>query len=365
MALKDIIGQENAIKILQGCIAKNRIPHALFFAGDEGIGKRLTAINFAKTLNCKNTEHRTQNTDNNNLPLGFEALRSEDSLGSGLCALGSDVIDSCDQCPSCTKIDKGNHPDVFVIGPEGDGGQIKVSVIRELEEALSYKPFEGTYKIAVIDNAEKMNQEASNAFLSTLEAPPSQSILVLISSRPDMLLGTIRSRCQRINFTPLPIDAMTNLLQENFKKLNHEQTLLISTLSGGRAGYALNEELITQRDMSFNILKLMLNRFEEELRDDSVSMEELFDWAQLWLRDMSVYKATGRADLLINRDLESDIKAIACDATLKDILKLARELYNIKINLNFNLNEKLTLNYTSLLMRKRLGKPEQINARRQ
>lgn len=353
MALKDIIGQENAIKILQGCIAKNRIPHALFFAGDEGIGKRLTAINFAKTLNCRK-EARKSGSDEV-MELQLIAPLHSDSFTSSLPDFLTS-LDSCDQCPSCTKINKGNHPDVFIIGPEGDGGQIKVSVIRELEEALSYKPFEGTYKIAVIDNADKMNQEASNAFLSTLEAPPSQSILILISSRPDMLLGTIRSRCQRISFTPLPIDDMTDLLQEKFKKLDHEQALLISTLSGGRAGYGLNEDLMAQRDMSFNILKLMLNRFEEELRDDNVSMEELFDWAQLWLRDMSVYKATGRADLLINRDLESDIKAIACDTTLKDILKLARELYNIKINLNFNLNEKLTLNYTSLIMRKRLGK---------
>jgi len=349
MALKDIFGQGNAIRILQGCIAKKRIPHAMLFAGDEGIGKRLTAINFAKTLNCqgrvKSLESGVmsgsmfQNSELNTQNLKFKTQ-----------------IDSCDQCPSCAKIDKGNHPDVFIIGPEGDGGQIKVSAIRELEEALAYKPFEGNYKIAVIDNADKMNQEASNAFLSTLEAPPSQSILMLISSRPDMLLGTIRSRCQRISFTPLPLDAMTDLLLEKFRNLNHEQALLISTLSGGRVGYGLNEDLIAQRDRSFNILKLLLNRFEEEIRDDNVSMEEWFDWAQVWLRDMAVYMATGRADLFINRDREAEIKAIAGETTLKDILKLARELYNIKINLNFNLNEKLTLNYTSLLMRKRLGK---------
>jgi hypothetical protein len=85
-------------------------------------------------------------------------------------------------------------------------------------------------------------------------------------------------------------------------------------------------------------------------------MEEWFDWVQVWLRDMAAYKTTGRADLFINRDREAEIKAIAGETTLKDILKLARELYNIKTNLNFNLNEKLTLNYTSLLMRKRLGK---------
>jgi len=349
MALKDIIGQERAINILQGCIAKKRIPHAMLFAGDEGIGKRLTATNFAKTLNCirvKSYEPGVMSKDlfddNSKLETQNPELETQ--------------TDSCGQCPSCLKIDKGNHPDVFIVGPEGDGGQIKVSVIRELERAFSYKPFEGNYKVAVIDNAETMNGEAANAFLDTLEAPPSQSILILISSRPDMLLPTIRSRCQRISFMPLPIFKMADVLQKKSKDLDHERSLLLSTLSGGRPGYALNENLIAQRDRSFNMLQLMLNRFEEDSRDNKISIEEWLDWVQVWLRDMAVFKATERADLLINKDREGEIKDLSETATLKDILKLARELYNIRTNLKFNLNEKLTLNYTSLLMRKRLGK---------
>jgi DNA polymerase-3 subunit delta' len=359
MALKDIIGQENAINILQGCIAKKRIPHALLFAGDEGIGKRLTAINFAKALNCRKEGMKSGSDEAMELPL--ISTSHADSFTSPLPPLIA-PLDSCDQCPSCTKIDKGNHPDVYIIGPEGDGGQIKVSVIRGLEESLSYKPFEGSYKIAVIDNADKMNQEASNAFLSTLEAPPSQSILILVSSRPEMLLATIRSRCQRISFTPLPLDAMTDLLQEKFRELDQGQARLLSALSGGRVGYALNEDLMLLRDRSFNMLQKMLNRYEEEIRDDRLSVEEWFDWVQVWLRDMAVLKATERADLLINRGMEGELKAIAETASLKDILKLARELYNIRTNLNFNLNEKLTLNYTSLLMRKRLGEKQRLTA---
>jgi len=349
MALKDIIGQERAINILQGCIAKKRIPHAMLFAGDEGIGKRLTAINFAKTLNCIRVKSYEPGVMSKDL---FDDNSKLENQNPEL----ETQTDSCGQCPSCLKIDKGNHPDVFIVGPEGDGGQIKVSVIRELERAFSYKPFEGNYKVAVIDNAETMNGEAANAFLDTLEAPPSQSILILISSRPDMLLPTIRSRCQRISFMPLPIFKMADVLQKKSKDLDHERSLLLSTLSGGRPGYALNENLIAQRDRSFNMLQLMLNRFEEDSRDNKISIEEWLDWVQVWLRDMAVFKATERADLLINKDREGEIKDLSETATLKDILKLARELYNIRTNLKFNLNEKLTLNYTSLLMRKRLGK---------
>ncbi len=364
MALKDIIGQENAINILQRCIANKRIPHALLFAGDEGIGKRLTAVNFAKTLNCSRVKSYESRVMSKGL---FEDNPEPETWDSEL----ETQTDACDQCPSCTKIDRGQHPDVFIIEPEGEGGQIKVSVIRELEEKLSYKPFEGNYKITIIDNADKMNQEAANAFLDTLEAPPALSILILISSRPDVLLATIRSRCQRISFMPLPLDTMSRLLHEKFKKFDPGAALLLSTLSGGRLGYAMNEDLMMQRDRSFDMLQSMLNRPEEEIRDDKISMEEWFDWVQMWLRDVAVFIVTQQADFLLNRDREDEIKTFAMTTTVKDILKLTRELYNIKEHLNFNLNEKLTLNYTSLLMRKRLRKAqpkgpsmERTNARR-
>jgi len=348
MALRDIIGQEKAVHILQGCIARDRVPHALLFAGDDGIGKRLTALNFAKALNCNGVQGSESGVSNEGLFENTEFRTPDSKLQT--------LPDSCDQCPSCTKIEKANHADVFFIGPEGDGGQIKVSVIRGLEEALSYKPFEGTYKIAIIDNAENMNQEAANAFLKTLESPPSQSILILVSSRPDMLLPTIISRCQRINFNPLPLHVMGALLAEKSGKNDDGQSLLLSALSGGRPGYALNENLIAQRDKVFASLKRLSDSADEEEKGD---MEELLEWAQVWLRDLAVFKATGRADLLINSDREGEIKALVQGAELEGILKLARELYNISVNTRFNLNEKITRNYTGLLIRKRLGR---INA---
>ena len=141
MALKDIIGQQRALDILRGCIARDRVPHALLFAGDEGIGKKLTAVNFAKALNCRKEE-----SDD------LFAINEEPSASSGL-----DEIDNCGVCASCRKIDNANHPDVIMIAPEGDGGQITVSVIRELQGALSYKPYEGKWKIAIIDSADRLN----------------------------------------------------------------------------------------------------------------------------------------------------------------------------------------------------------------
>ncbi|MBL7032427.1 MAG: DNA polymerase III subunit delta' [Nitrospira sp.] len=345
MALKDIIGQEKALNILKGCINKKRIPHAIFFAGDEGIGKKLAAINFAKTINCTGA------------PVKSDMFSFD--VEDGTAEQDTVFKDACDKCPSCIKIDKGSHPDVFTLSPEGDGRQITVSAIRQLEESLSYKPFEGEWKIAIIDNAERLNRSAANAFLQTLEEPSQKSILILISSRPDIIIATIRSRCQRINFTPLPIDRMSELLEEKYAEFDHEQASLLSTLSGGRLGYALNENLIAQRDWSFDIFDQMLGSPEDNLWEDRNAMEEWFEWGQLLLRDIAAFKATGRSDLIINRDKMDEIKNISQGSTLKDILKLSREFYTIKERLHFNLNKQLTFNYTSLLLKEMLRKKDQ------
>lgn len=333
MALKDIVGQERALEILRGSIAKNRLAHAYLFTGEEGIGKKLTAINFAKMLNCRN----------NRSPYPFR--------------LPPHAIDCCDECPSCTKIDRTIHPDFFLIAPEN--GQIKIGAIRRLGESLSYKAFEGKWKIAVVDSADTLNQSAANAFLKTLEEPPPQSLLVLISSMPELIPLTIRSRCQRINFLPLSHKKMDELLRYKHSKeglnVHSKQAMLISMLSGGRPGWALSNDLIERRDRAFDEFKSLLKGIEEDLWVDRDSMEEWFDWVQLWLRDIAVYNATGRPDLLINQDKEKEIANISKKAELKDILKLSDTLYNIKDALRFNLNKQLTLYHTYFLLKKTFG----------
>ncbi len=328
MSLKDILGQEQALEILTGCITKNHIAHAYFFAGEDGIGKKLTAINFAKLLNCQNNRDASR------------VARNE--------------TDCCDECPSCIKTDKAIHPDVFFVAPED--GMIKVDVIRQLEESLSYKAFEGGSKIAIIDEANTLNQSAANAFLKTLEEPPDQSILVLISSMPELIPLTIRSRCLKINFSPLPLNKMEEFLRQKQHaedtEIDMERAKLLGLLSGGRPGWALSKNLIERRDRSFDDFISLLGRVKEGLWEDRDSMEEWFDWAQLWLRDIAVFRATGRGELLINHDMGKEIKNISKKAELRDILELSNALCSIRDLLRFNLNIQLTLYHTHLLLKK-------------
>ncbi|MFA4828577.1 MAG: hypothetical protein WC594_05120, partial [Thermodesulfovibrionales bacterium] len=165
MALKDIIGQEKAINILLGTLSQDRIPSSYLFAGESGIGKKFTAVNFAKTLNCQQLTRKRGSAEarGSELP-DFSASELANLRTSGLQA------DCCDECPSCKKIDSQTHPDFMMVTPEKS--EIRVEEVRAIEEALSFAPYEGKRKVVIVDEAEAMNASAANAFLKTLEEPP-------------------------------------------------------------------------------------------------------------------------------------------------------------------------------------------------
>ncbi|MCX6928045.1 MAG: DNA polymerase III subunit [Verrucomicrobia bacterium] len=179
MAFKDFPEQQQGVKLLQRSLERGRLAHAYLFTGHhldllEGLTRTL-----AKTLNCLQ-------------PL----------MQAGL------AIDCCDRCLSCQKIEHGNHADVFWVRPESKSRVIKIGQIvhrddsppRVLLDAVNLKPTESRYKIGVIVAADRMHDSAANAFLKTLEEPPRQSVLILLTTEPQRLLETILSRCLRLNF---------------------------------------------------------------------------------------------------------------------------------------------------------------------
>lgn len=204
MSFRDIKGQDNAILFLKGSIRKNRVSHAYIFLGPRGVGKRLTALNFAKALNC-----------------------------------GSETPDRpCDMCNSCEKIDNLRHPDLFLLKSEKDNSIIKIDAIRGLIKNMTLKPYEAKKKVCIIDDAHLMNQEASNALLKTLEEPPSESILILIADRSDDLFPTIVSRCQIVKFFPLSIEEVKKILI-NEHKVDELKAHILSHIASGSIGEAL------------------------------------------------------------------------------------------------------------------------------
>lgn len=314
MALRDVIGQDKAINILLGTIQKGRIPSSYLFAGESGIGKKFTAINLAKTLNCLN-------------PTGK-------------------ATDCCDECPSCRKIDACVHPDFLLILPKD--GQIKIEEIRAISDMLSFKPFEGRKKIIIVDEANTMNPYAANAFLKTLEEPPEFSLIILISSNPDSLPDTIRSRCWRVNFAPLSDKACKEVIKRTVSAGSQLSTLL--RLSMGRPARVTSEDLIGKREWFIKLMQGMLNA-EKHVWASKEEMERWFEFMLIFLRDIATAKVTQDEAYLINIDLKDYIKKLSTSVDLEVIVEKYQRLNELKGYFGFNLNKSLVWNYTACILR--------------
>lgn len=302
MSFQDIFGHERQIEQLQSALAQGRIPHAFLFCGLEGIGKRTTARTFAKALNC----------------LGNQC--------------GSGQNDSCDACFSCLKVDHNNHLDIITLEPEGQF--IKIQAIRNLQERMKFKPWEGKKRVCIIDNAERMNDVAANALLKILEEPPAANIMILISAFSSQLPATILSRCQQIRFNPLPEEKVAAFLQQRLS-LDPSASRLLANSAGGSIARAIEMHSGSYLDMRKEIIEVAaagwmhdpllrlssLSRFgptREEVMGRLVILRTCY-------RDAIVYKETGAAGALINQDQQDMIK------TLSDRLSLTDMISNIKV----------------------------------
>jgi DNA polymerase-3 subunit delta' len=172
MAFKNFSGQSQGVELLQRSLACGRLGHAYLFTGDSLEELETLARTLAKTLNC---------------------LQPQKISGA--------ATDCCDECVNCRKIENANHADVHWARPESKSRIITIDQMRDVMQQIQLKPTEAGYKIAVIAGADRLNQQAANAFLKTLEEPPQKSILILLSTEPSRILETILSRCLRLNFS--------------------------------------------------------------------------------------------------------------------------------------------------------------------
>jgi DNA polymerase-3 subunit delta' len=317
MSFKDIYGHEKQLSVLQTAMARDRIPHAYLFYGMEGVGKRTVAEVFAKALNCKN---------------------------------GRDILDACDVCPSCLKIDHRNHPDVITIHAEGQF--IKVKEIRAIQEQMKFRPFEGGKRIIIIGDAERMNIVSANALLKTLEEPSASNILILITSRLYLLPMTILSRCQHLRFNPLQKETVASYLQEKLS-LDYQSSYLISLSSGGSIGKAAELNDDSHLAMKAPVLDIMSQtRMKDPLRllflagDFGQERKEIMDRLGILItgyRDALVYKETGEIDRIINRDYIDIIKSVAESLSGWNIMNSIKAVDQALHAMNQNANKQLTL----------------------
>jgi DNA polymerase-3 subunit delta' len=243
------------------------------FSGQAGIGKKKTAFALAAAVNCLNAKP-----------------------GGG-----------CGECPSCRKIAALGHPDVHVLVPDGD--DIKIEQIRQVQADLSLKPFEGMKKILIVDYAESMNAASANAFLKTLEEPPGEALIILITAMPQSLLPTIRSRCQEIMFHPLPRNTLARALMEK-RGLGEGDAWFIAALAQGSLGLGFEMDVEQEKTFRDEVAALLsgLARMgpaevlaqAEAYAKDRERLERFLALGVEWLRDTLVYRETGEERLLVH-----------------------------------------------------------------
>jgi DNA polymerase-3 subunit delta' len=176
-----IQGHDVHLRAFTRAVERGRLAHAYLFTGPRGIGKHLFAAALAKALLCEQ-------------PPG--------------------PAEACDACPSCTLFAAGNHPDFFAVARPEETNELPIEVMRELCRGFSLKPARGHGKVALLDDADDLNDEAANCFLKTLEEPPPRSLFILVGTSPERQLPTIVSRCQVIRFAPLPEALVADILQQ-------------------------------------------------------------------------------------------------------------------------------------------------------
>jgi DNA polymerase-3 subunit delta' len=243
MPFREIAGHRRLLALAAGAAMRGTLPPSLMFVGPEGVGKRLAAIALAQVLNCPS-------------PVPFRPLDRAGAASDDESSSEETLKDACGTCPSCLRIARGVHADVLIIEP-GDSGSIKVDQIREAIERSTFRPFEGRRRVVVVDEADAMIVEAQNALLKTLEEPPPSSVFVLVTTRPELLLPTVRSRCQRLRFGRLSPSEVAGVLMKSHGYETAEAHAAASAADGsvGLALEGASEEFAQARDAAVGLLK--------------------------------------------------------------------------------------------------------------
>lgn len=331
-----LAGNQRVKDLLRRLLKDGRIPGALLFAGEEGVGKKLFALEVARALNCRNHVDR---------------------------------VEACDVCPSCKRTgvfvlpspeDKeankriiwSSHTDVGMA--RAPKRVILIDQIRDLEREANFRPNEGVARVFLVDDADKLNDESSNALLKTLEEPPATSHLILITSRPASLLSTIRSRCQTIRFAPLGVEELKKVVLETRTELSNEQALILARAARGSVGRALKTDLsqyIEQRDSMLAVLDALtlspdtaqLLRSSEELNDAKVKdeYEQKLELLEVLIHDAWALKLSDAEAPVVNDDLREHLGRVASGIEIDRPMRWLSLIDNHRRRFEVNINRKV------------------------
>ena len=332
MSFAEIIGQEDAKNLLKNAVTSGNHSHAYIFSGEKGSGKMMLAEAFATMLQCENP------TD-----------------------------DACLECHSCKQSISRNNPDIIYVKREEGKANISVDVVREqIVNDVDIKPYSNKYKIYIVDEAERMNQQAQNAILKTIEEPPEYTIIILLTANHNAFLQTILSRCVLIQMKSVDTESIKSILKNRYETVDY-QANMVASFAQGNVGKAI--ALAT--DSSFNEVKSHavalckkagkmeevqiadeVKAIKEENESDKKNdnpdkfqgfMDQMLDLITLWFKDVLLYKATMNDNLMLFKEDSFDIHEQANNCTYHGLNNIIDAITETRARLNANVNFELTI----------------------
>ena len=341
MTWNDVVGLTQLTDNLQNAIKHNKISHAYLIQGEKLSGKRMIADIFARALQCEagkaSSEHQ-------------ETLFEMPSEATG--------PRPCNQCRSCKQAINGNHPDIIYVTHEKPNVISVDNIRQQVNGDIDIKPYSGDYKIYIIDEAEKMNVQAQNALLKTLEEPPSYAVILLLATRAEAMLQTILSRCVVLNTKPVPDDLIKHYLMQKVEIPDYRASICASFARGnvGRAVELASNEVFDHMKSSVlgllkHITELETNQIAAEVKkitEEKFDTNDYLDLCFIWYRDVLLYKACGgfgsSCPVIFKEELtalESAAKYYHYEAIERIIHAIDRARSRIAANVNFDLTMEL------------------------
>lgn len=319
-SFSDIYGYETIKEHLQGAIKTDKVSHAYIINGGLGSGKKLIAGIFSKALQCEN---RSEGTN------------------------------PCNECHSCVQAESGNNPDIIWIKHEKPNS-IGVDDIREqLISDMQIKPYNGRFKIYIIDEAEKLTVQAQNALLKTIEEPPAYGIVIMLTTNADIFLQTILSRCVVLDLKPLSNDIVISYLKRNVGASDYEYKFAASFAQGriGRAKTILESSDFEQ--LKQDVLHIVKNAgtmstvdimsIVKNVEKNKLMIDDYLDMMAMWYRDVLIFKSTNDTNRVAFTENIPLIKSQAQVMSYEGIEDILQSLDKVKIRLKANVNFDLVI----------------------
>lgn len=315
---KDIIGHEQIIEHLKNAITMDKVSHAYIINGPEKSGKMMLAEAFAAALQCEKGE-----------------------------------AEPCLECHSCKQAVGRNQPDILYVRHEKPG-TISVDDIRtQLNNDIVIKPYSSKYKVYIVDEAQKMNVQAQNALLKTIEEPPAYAIIILLTTNADSFLPTILSRCVTLNIKAVADEVIKKFLMKEYRIPDYQAEVCVAFAQGnvGKAiALASSEDFNELKAGAIQLIKRLddiglyeMTEAVKQISEYKLEINDYFDLMMIWYRDVLYYKATKDVNKLIFKDEVYDIKRQAEQSSYNGIETILEALQKAQVRLNANVNFDLVI----------------------